>query len=144
MPSVLAVILACGLGLAQEPSAVAIEQPVLPPQVAVTRLPVLAAQLREREVSEAELRALLETALGSGVALSDLVEALEVVVEQLDQGTDMPDLALRLPGLIGQGFQGDSLAATLQAAGPAAAAALPVAWGAAPEPVEPAPEPASD
>jgi hypothetical protein len=142
LPS-LALVFLCGLVHAQEPAADTPAASAQAPVVAVTRLPVVADQLRERDVSEAELRALLETALGSGVAVADLVVALEVVVAQLDEGIEMPDLALRLPGLIGQGHVGDALAATLQAVGPTAAAALPVAL--VPDP-EPSPEaaPSSD
>ncbi len=138
-----ALVLLCGLAGAQQP-ATDDDAPAARPEVlAVTRLPVLTDQLRARQFSEAELRALLETALGSGVNLADLVGALEVVVEQLDLGHELPDLALRLPGLIGQGFEGDALATSLQAAGRSATGALPVAVGAAPEP-RTEPEPSAD
>lgn len=92
--------------------------------VSAARLPVLADQLRARQVDEAELRALLETSLGSGVSIQSLVGALEVVVQELEAGGSMPDLALRLPGLIGQGLEGDDLASMLSAGAQSAAASV--------------------
>jgi hypothetical protein len=109
------------------------------PAVTATRLPILAARLRERDVPEAELRALLETALGSGVSVSSLVEALEVVVVELEAGSPMPDLSLRLPGLIVQGFEDDELARNLRQASRSAAASVLSLPRRPPEP-EPEPE----
>ena len=119
-------LLLAGLASGQEPTTSSPDGADLPEAVAITELPLLTAQMRASDVSEEELRALLETALGSGVSLSSLVQALEVVVDQLEQGAELSNLALRLPGLIGQGFVGDALAERLVAAGPSAAAALPV------------------
>ncbi len=118
---------------AQEPPPTAPGE--LPSALVAARLPVLTDELREQQVSEVELRALLETALGSGVSLQALVGALEVVVSELEAGSDMPDLSLRLPGLIVQGFEGDALASMLRETSRTATAAV----GAAPPAVE-APE----
>ncbi len=120
-------------GISQETPAEKELRTGLPPAVTASRLPVLTDQLRTSKIEEAELRALLETALGSGVSVYSLVGALEVVVEQLEAGVSMPDLALHLPGLIVQGFEGDALAARLLAAGQTATAAIAV--GASPAPV---------
>ncbi len=123
--SIASFLLLSGLALAEEP-AVEAEAPEVPSPVAASRLPILADQMRESDVSESELRALLETALGSGVSLGALVGALEVVAAQLEAGVVMPDLALRLPGLITQGMEGEALAASLQGASQAATASVAV------------------
>jgi len=137
----LALVFASALS-AQEPMQAAEPVVVLPSAVAASRLPVLTDRMRANDVSEADLRALLETALGSGVSVHGLVGALEVVVRELEAGTGMPDLALRLPGLIVQGFEGDALASMLRAASESAAAtvALPMPVPAPEVPSEISPE----
>jgi hypothetical protein len=95
-----------------------------PAPVTAARLPVLCHQLRDHGVSEAELRGLLETSLGSGVSVSSLVQALDVVVDELESGHGMPDLSLRLPGFIVQGLEGDQLASTLRQASSSARASV--------------------
>jgi len=135
----LALVFASALS-AQEPVQAAGPVVELPSAVAASRLPILTDRMRDSNVSEAELRALLETALGSGVSVHGLVGALEVVVHELEAGTGMPDLALSLPGLIVQGFEGDSLASMLRAASESASATVAVPMPAPEAPSEISPE----
>jgi hypothetical protein len=105
--------------LAQEPA------PAEPPTaragtLAALRLPVLTDRMRDQAFDEAELQALLETSMGSGVSMTSLVGALEVVVSELEQGVSMPNLAVRLPAWIAQGLRGEELAAVLRGSAPAA------------------------
>ncbi len=137
-----AALLVSSLTLATEPAPETTAR--VPSALEVSQLPVLADRMRAQQVNEAELRALLETALGSGVSVQALVGALEVVVQELEAGAELPDLALRLPGLIVQGFEGDALASMLGQVGQAASASVAVGASPMPVPVEQPEEPVSD